>query len=566
MKLLMTVLLFVIGLPQVSATNYLITTGVDGVANDGNCTLREALLAADTQSAVDECPAGTADNTITLDNSVVVFFFIQGEMEITNPQNLTINSLDISEDPPTINMLNANRFIAAELAGFNLTITGVNFFQGRDTSGEGGGVLWIDSGNEASDLTVTNVQFLSSTAVAADGGAVLFSGSGYAFFRRVLFQNNTADAGSGMSLNIRESSAFNVINEIEFINNDSKNGRGALNISINGGFLLVTGVEVVDNLASGGNDVAGIYIETINDVFSNNINLFGLTIEENEGAGIFVNNSKGNVVFDGAILKNNFKVGGLGSNQINVNSSTTTGQTLLSNILAYQSITQQGVGMVIRVDDENSEVSVRHATIVNHVAGIVGSGVPNPQSVDLRNSIVYDNVNNLFNFDFDNDSLIGVDPLFTDVANEDFTLTATSPAVDAVSLTSVIDRINFDINLNPRIYNDLPDMGAYELQGPINVNLTFLGTGAGAVAYNFDGVLIDTCASDCSFIMQSTESLSLRPTANSGSIFDAWGQDCQFQSLGRCFIFKSGTDINVSVQFIDESEIIFNNGFEELVP
>ena len=41
------------------AADIFVTTTEDGIANDGDCTLREAILAANTNTAVDECAAGT---------------------------------------------------------------------------------------------------------------------------------------------------------------------------------------------------------------------------------------------------------------------------------------------------------------------------------------------------------------------------------------------------------------------------------------------------------------------------------------------------------------------------
>ena len=43
---------------SVQATTYSIVTLGDGVVNDGDCTLREALMAAEADLEVDLCPAG----------------------------------------------------------------------------------------------------------------------------------------------------------------------------------------------------------------------------------------------------------------------------------------------------------------------------------------------------------------------------------------------------------------------------------------------------------------------------------------------------------------------------
>ena len=48
------------------ATNITVTTTSDELNGDGDCSLREAIVAANTNAAVDACPAGTGADTITL--------------------------------------------------------------------------------------------------------------------------------------------------------------------------------------------------------------------------------------------------------------------------------------------------------------------------------------------------------------------------------------------------------------------------------------------------------------------------------------------------------------------
>jgi CSLREA domain-containing protein len=42
------------------------STTADDLTNNGNCTLREAVKAADTDTAVDACPAGSGADVISL--------------------------------------------------------------------------------------------------------------------------------------------------------------------------------------------------------------------------------------------------------------------------------------------------------------------------------------------------------------------------------------------------------------------------------------------------------------------------------------------------------------------
>ena len=52
--------------PTVQATNITVTTTEDEVNNDGDCSLREAIIAANNDVAVDNCPAGNGADTIII--------------------------------------------------------------------------------------------------------------------------------------------------------------------------------------------------------------------------------------------------------------------------------------------------------------------------------------------------------------------------------------------------------------------------------------------------------------------------------------------------------------------
>ncbi len=98
---------------SVMSENYLITKGVDDQINNGNCTLREALAAAMTETTVDQCPAGDADlKLIKLDASVGTFLFNIGEFRATidDVPDLTISSTSF-DNRPVISMSLNNRFI-----------------------------------------------------------------------------------------------------------------------------------------------------------------------------------------------------------------------------------------------------------------------------------------------------------------------------------------------------------------------------------------------------------------------------------------------------------------------
>src|SRR5687767_1162009 len=55
-----------LSLPVAYAATITVTTTTDELNSDGDCSLREAIRAANLDRGVDACPAGTATDTITL--------------------------------------------------------------------------------------------------------------------------------------------------------------------------------------------------------------------------------------------------------------------------------------------------------------------------------------------------------------------------------------------------------------------------------------------------------------------------------------------------------------------
>lgn len=118
-------------------------------------------------------------------------------------------------------------------------------------------------------------------------------------------------------------------------------------------------------------------------------------------------------------------------------------------------------------------ISNRDTTIIKN--SIIDSG--NSNSIFRNNQDYIDIDNSLFNHDScsmltnapigcNTASLFGLNPLFTDPENGDFTLQAGSPAIDAGINTALLPADSLDINGQARIINGIVDMGAYEWAPP----------------------------------------------------------------------------------------------------
>src|SRR5919198_990418 len=86
--LLLTIL---VGSPPAQATVIQVNTHNDNFLNNGDCTLREAIRAANNDAAVDACPAGAGSDVITLPRGTFTLFIFgtddtdaAGDFDITS--------------------------------------------------------------------------------------------------------------------------------------------------------------------------------------------------------------------------------------------------------------------------------------------------------------------------------------------------------------------------------------------------------------------------------------------------------------------------------------------------
>ena len=107
-----------------------------------------------------------------------------------------------------------------------------------------------------------------------------------------------------------------------------------------------------------------------------------------------------------------------------------------------------------------------------------------PSNLQVTNSVLWDGGDEIFNNDGSTISItysdiqggwMGVgniddDPLFVDPNNDDYHIMTGSPCID-VGDNSVVDANIPDLDGNPRIMNDVVDMGAYEFLGPLEADV-----------------------------------------------------------------------------------------------
>ena len=299
-----------------------VNTTDDELNNDGDCSLREAIQAANTNAAVDACTAGSGADTIAVPTGTYTLTIAgidedlnaTGDLDVTD--SVTINgagsgSTVIQAGTDSTNGIDRVFQIAA---GITVSISDVTIANGNAyLNGYGGGIAnngtltvtnSVFSGNSAEDytyvfgigggisndgtLTVLNSTFSGNFANYHGGG---IANDGTLTLTNSTFSGNTADLGGG----IFNGGALTVSNSS--FSRNSGTGGGIINLS----------TLTVSNSTFSGNDAAswaggGIYnlygiLTVTNSTFSGNV-------EGTGGPGGSIKNVFGTIIVNNSILAN----------------------------------------------------------------------------------------------------------------------------------------------------------------------------------------------------------------------------------------------------------------------
>lgn len=173
----------------VQAATITVTTTNDTSANDGQCSLREAISAANNQSssgdAQGECVAGDDGlNTIVLPEGT---FNLGSSLSVSS--DIRINGAGMNET--LIDGGNSVRVLYLS-SGNHLTLNGIRVIGG--SSGGSGGGLYMETGSFA---RIEYSRFSANTATN-NGGAIYVDDEGFLDIIGSTFSNNTASNGGAI--------------------------------------------------------------------------------------------------------------------------------------------------------------------------------------------------------------------------------------------------------------------------------------------------------------------------------------------------------------------------------
>lgn len=201
---------------EACATEIVVDTTSDENNSDGDCSLREAIRAANLNVVRDGCPAGSAvatDHIVLQDGATYALTVsgtdngaLLGDLDVVNGSATTDLLLDVagggrativqSADP-------ADRILDVT-SGAGVTVEGIRFSGGRAPTGSSGGALAIGKG---ATVTLRRCAF-DGNAAPIDGGAIVHDGASLAI-EDTTFDGNVAGA-SGGALAARGSAATTV--------------------------------------------------------------------------------------------------------------------------------------------------------------------------------------------------------------------------------------------------------------------------------------------------------------------------------------------------------------------
>ncbi|MEZ5465395.1 MAG: CSLREA domain-containing protein [Lysobacteraceae bacterium] len=170
----------------------------DAVGNNGNCSLREAVIAANTNTAVDNCPAGTS-GTDTIQVQVSGTISVGEQLPITEKVTIQGDGMDVT------------------------TISSQGF----------SGVFFVDMPDNTHDITISELTIADGSETLGGGGLLVHT-AGTVRVEQCRFRDNDSgngnDVGGALAMHLDNGGARLEVVQCEFINNSVSGFGGAIGV------------------------------------------------------------------------------------------------------------------------------------------------------------------------------------------------------------------------------------------------------------------------------------------------------------------------------------------------
>lgn len=317
----------------VSAASIVVNSLADALIDDGLCTLREAIIAANTDAPYLGCSAGSGEDTIVLPEGIYTLGSqlpnITSQIVI-NGSNATNTVIQASECNPITapgGCTPADYRVFRVNTGSGLRINQVTVRHGKDIVG---GAI-----HNFGTLIVANS--IISENFAGEGGGIAMSSGLTTIIESTLANNKAFDpeTGGGWGAGISNYKGLLFIEDSTLINNTTpNNGGGIFNRQ---GTLSISGSTLANNAAGWG---GGILNSDSNNVTIDS-STFSENTAENQGGGIYTD---GNITVTNSTFSGNTAntAGGIFANSgtVNLESSTLSenGATFYGGMFVYSTL------------------------------------------------------------------------------------------------------------------------------------------------------------------------------------------------------------------------------------
>lgn len=387
--------------PVTAAGTIVVTTTLDAISNDGLCSLREAVIAANTNAESSNCPAGSpGEDTIVFDASISLPAVFTLTLTGQNENYAASGDLDVRESLIITGAGAANTIFDGNTidrifevhpgsgAINKLTINGATIQHGNPgNSAQGGGILVNLTGRLTVNNSVISGNSASTCAVQCGGGikslgVVAISDSSV-----------TANQGGGIHNDGGLLTLTNVTTS------DNSLGVGVANL--NKGYLTYNGGIVSNNQGggiynknataqpltsltiSGNSNGGGIKNESSSAINLSQIQLSNSVVASNSGTsggGILNQGSGAKAVISNTTIRDNSAA----SNGGGINNTGL--MTVTTSTIDHNQATAGG-----GIDHNGSSLSLTNVTISQNIATDNGGGLYNRSSTTLLNVTIHGN-------------------------------------------------------------------------------------------------------------------------------------------------------------------------------